>query len=111
MNFLVFSRKKILTSCGIAITYQTLYFISQSLFWSKTGDLVHRYTKSNQNFLTLEDTLLGYMADRVSWCGDPSDPGNLHLNTILFTLFSSDFVYNLNCPIVLKSENNTYFSG
>ncbi|XP_058659863.1 ADP-ribosyl cyclase/cyclic ADP-ribose hydrolase 1-like [Ammospiza nelsoni] len=48
---------------------------NKSLFWSKTNDLVHRYTKSNQNFLTLEDTLLGYMADRVSWCGDPSAPG------------------------------------
>ncbi|NXN10710.1 CD38 hydrolase, partial [Indicator maculatus] len=48
---------------------------NKSLFWSKTNDLVHRYTKSNQNFLTLEDTLLGYIADRVSWCGDPSAPG------------------------------------
>ncbi|XP_075355899.1 ADP-ribosyl cyclase/cyclic ADP-ribose hydrolase 1 [Mycteria americana] len=48
---------------------------NKSLFWSKTSDLAHRYTKSNQNFLTLEDTLLGYMADRVSWCGDPSAPG------------------------------------
>ncbi|NWH75772.1 CD38 hydrolase, partial [Piaya cayana] len=48
---------------------------NKSLFWSKTNDLAHRYTKSNQDFLTLEDTLLGYMADRVSWCGDPSDPG------------------------------------
>ncbi|XP_025908197.1 ADP-ribosyl cyclase/cyclic ADP-ribose hydrolase 1-like isoform X1 [Nothoprocta perdicaria] len=48
---------------------------NKSLFWSKTNDLVHRYTKSNHNFLTLEDTLLGYMADRVSWCGDPSAPG------------------------------------
>ncbi|KAI1238200.1 hypothetical protein IHE44_0012917 [Lamprotornis superbus] len=47
----------------------------ESLFWSKTGELAHRYTKSNQNFLTLEDTLLGYMADKVSWCGDPSAPG------------------------------------
>ncbi|KAF2976502.1 hypothetical protein EK904_014322 [Melospiza melodia maxima] len=71
---------------------KTLYLISQSLFWSKTNDLVHRYTKSNQNFLTLEDTLLGYMADRVSWCGDPSAPGNLHLSTILFTSFSSDLI-------------------
>ncbi|EMP39947.1 ADP-ribosyl cyclase 1 [Chelonia mydas] len=47
----------------------------QSLFWSKTNDLVHRYTKTNHNFLTLEDTLLGYMADGVSWCGNPSSPG------------------------------------
>ncbi|NXU84861.1 CD38 hydrolase, partial [Xiphorhynchus elegans] len=48
---------------------------NKSLFWSKTNDLVHRYTKSNQNFVTLEDTLLGYIADRISWCGDPSAPG------------------------------------
>ncbi|KAJ7402744.1 ADP-ribosyl cyclase/cyclic ADP-ribose hydrolase 1 [Pitangus sulphuratus] len=69
------NKENVLTSSSITITYQTLYLISQSLFWSKTNDLVHRYTKSNQNFLTLEDTLLGYMADRISWCGDPSAPG------------------------------------
>ncbi|KFW78992.1 ADP-ribosyl cyclase 1, partial [Phalacrocorax carbo] len=51
---------------------------NKSLFWSKTSDLAHRYTKSNQNFLTLEDTLLGYMADRISWCGDPSAPGRIN---------------------------------
>ncbi|XP_032629825.1 ADP-ribosyl cyclase/cyclic ADP-ribose hydrolase 1 isoform X2 [Chelonoidis abingdonii] len=48
---------------------------NKSLFWSKTSDLVHRYTKTNHHFLTLEDTLLGYMADGVSWCGNPSSPG------------------------------------
>ncbi|XP_050803899.1 ADP-ribosyl cyclase/cyclic ADP-ribose hydrolase 1 isoform X2 [Gopherus flavomarginatus] len=48
---------------------------NKSLFWSKTNDLVHRYTKTSHNFLTLEDTLLGYMADGVSWCGNPSSPG------------------------------------
>ncbi|KAL8207594.1 UNVERIFIED_CONTAM: hypothetical protein K2H54_059503, partial [Gekko kuhli] len=41
----------------------------KSLFWSKTNNLVHRYTKANRDFLTLEDTLLGYMADGMSWCG------------------------------------------
>nr|XP_060633932.1 ADP-ribosyl cyclase/cyclic ADP-ribose hydrolase 1-like isoform X2 [Anolis sagrei ordinatus] len=48
---------------------------NKSLFWSKTGNLVHRYTKANQDFVTLEDTLLGYIADGISWCGDPSSPG------------------------------------
>ncbi|EOB03210.1 ADP-ribosyl cyclase 1, partial [Anas platyrhynchos] len=48
---------------------------NKSLFWSKTNDLAHRYTKSSHGFLTLEDTLLGYMFDGVSWCGDPSVPG------------------------------------
>ncbi|XP_019408999.1 PREDICTED: ADP-ribosyl cyclase/cyclic ADP-ribose hydrolase 1 [Crocodylus porosus] len=48
---------------------------NKSLFWSKTNELVHRYTKADDNFLTLEDTLLGYIADQVSWCGDPASPG------------------------------------
>uniref|UniRef100_A0A8D0AZ51 ADP-ribosyl cyclase/cyclic ADP-ribose hydrolase 1 n=1 Tax=Salvator merianae TaxID=96440 RepID=A0A8D0AZ51_SALMN len=48
---------------------------NKSLFWSKTKDLVHRYTQANNDFLTLEDTLLGYIADGLSWCGDPSSPG------------------------------------
>ncbi|XP_074847839.1 ADP-ribosyl cyclase/cyclic ADP-ribose hydrolase 1-like isoform X2 [Carettochelys insculpta] len=48
---------------------------NKSLFWSKTNDLVHRYTKTNHNFLTLEDTLLGYVADGVSWCGSRFSPG------------------------------------
>ncbi|KAJ7329298.1 hypothetical protein JRQ81_015472 [Phrynocephalus forsythii] len=48
---------------------------NKSLFWSKTNDLVHRYTKANSDFLTLEDTLIGYIADGISWCGKPSSPG------------------------------------
>ncbi|XP_042326526.1 ADP-ribosyl cyclase/cyclic ADP-ribose hydrolase 1 [Sceloporus undulatus] len=48
---------------------------NKSLFWSKTNDLVHRYTKANQDFVTLEDTLLGYIADGISWCGNPTSPG------------------------------------
>ncbi|XP_007424925.2 ADP-ribosyl cyclase/cyclic ADP-ribose hydrolase 1 [Python bivittatus] len=48
---------------------------NKSLFWSKTHDLVHRYTKINNDFLTLEDTLLGYIADGISWCGNPFDSG------------------------------------
>ncbi|OXB53752.1 hypothetical protein ASZ78_014544 [Callipepla squamata] len=47
---------------------------NKSLFWSKTKDLVHLYTKSSHRFLTLEDTFLGYMLDGISWCGDPSAP-------------------------------------
>uniref|UniRef100_A0ACB8E6P5 Uncharacterized protein n=1 Tax=Sphaerodactylus townsendi TaxID=933632 RepID=A0ACB8E6P5_9SAUR len=48
---------------------------NKSLFWSKTNNLVHRYTKANQDVLTLEDTLLGYIADGMSWCGSNSEPG------------------------------------
>ncbi|XP_066489028.1 ADP-ribosyl cyclase/cyclic ADP-ribose hydrolase 1-like [Tiliqua scincoides] len=48
---------------------------NKSLFWSKTKDLVHRFTKANHDFLTLEDTLAGYIADELSWCGDLASPG------------------------------------
>ncbi|XP_070804910.1 ADP-ribosyl cyclase/cyclic ADP-ribose hydrolase 1-like [Pituophis catenifer annectens] len=48
---------------------------NKSLFWSKTYDLAHHYTKTNHDFLTLEDTLLGYIADGITWCGNPSDSG------------------------------------
>ncbi|XP_061441443.1 ADP-ribosyl cyclase/cyclic ADP-ribose hydrolase 1 [Rhineura floridana] len=48
---------------------------NKSLFWSTTNDLVHRYTKADRGFLTLEDTMLGYIADGVTWCGDLSSPG------------------------------------
>ncbi|XP_076992573.1 ADP-ribosyl cyclase/cyclic ADP-ribose hydrolase 1 [Tamandua tetradactyla] len=43
----------------------------RSIFWSRMYDLAHKYTKVQQEMFTLEDTLLGYMADRLRWCGDP----------------------------------------
>ncbi|KAG3276877.1 ADP-ribosyl cyclase/cyclic ADP-ribose hydrolase 1 [Ictidomys tridecemlineatus] len=45
---------------------------NKTLFWSKLKDLAHQYTGVQQELVTLEDTLLGYMADRLTWCGDPS---------------------------------------
>ncbi|KAE8629198.1 hypothetical protein XENTR_v10000392 [Xenopus tropicalis] len=46
-----------------------LYICPQSLLWSKTNSLVHRYTKASQDFLTLEDTFLGSMFDGLMFCG------------------------------------------
>ncbi|XP_020848617.1 ADP-ribosyl cyclase/cyclic ADP-ribose hydrolase 1 [Phascolarctos cinereus] len=45
---------------------------NKTLLWSKTNELVHKYTKVQGNLLTMEDTLLGYMADGLTWCGNPS---------------------------------------
>ncbi|XP_054855719.1 ADP-ribosyl cyclase/cyclic ADP-ribose hydrolase 1-like isoform X2 [Eublepharis macularius] len=62
---------------------------NKSLFWSKTNNLVHRYTKANHDFITLEDTLLGYIADDITWCG------------------SSDLGINYNsCPKRNECESN-----
>ncbi|EFB27875.1 hypothetical protein PANDA_004359, partial [Ailuropoda melanoleuca] len=43
---------------------------NKTLFWSKSSQLAHDYTRVRQNMFTLEDTLLGYMADGLRWCGD-----------------------------------------
>uniref|UniRef100_A0A8C5KCQ4 ADP-ribosyl cyclase/cyclic ADP-ribose hydrolase 1 n=1 Tax=Jaculus jaculus TaxID=51337 RepID=A0A8C5KCQ4_JACJA len=45
---------------------------NKTLFWSKSKDLAHQYTWVHGNIFTLEDTLLGYIADDLTWCGDPS---------------------------------------
>ncbi|ELR55040.1 ADP-ribosyl cyclase 1, partial [Bos mutus] len=42
----------------------------QQVFWSKTKELAHEYAK-RRRLMTLEDTLLGYLADGLSWCGEP----------------------------------------
>ncbi|XP_012415323.2 ADP-ribosyl cyclase/cyclic ADP-ribose hydrolase 1 [Trichechus manatus latirostris] len=60
----------------IKLTTQTLP-CNQTLFWSKTNVLVHRYTKAQKELFTLEDTLLGYMADDLIWCGSS---GNSEMN-------------------------------
>ncbi|KAJ8010073.1 hypothetical protein DPEC_G00071200 [Dallia pectoralis] len=39
------------------------------LFWSKTWHIVHEFTKKRNCFQTLEDTLLGYIMDGLTWCG------------------------------------------
>ncbi|XP_004707898.2 ADP-ribosyl cyclase/cyclic ADP-ribose hydrolase 1, partial [Echinops telfairi] len=58
--------------------YQPLQYLANQtlpcnkfLYWSKAYTLVHQYTKVQQEMFTLEDTLLGYMADGLDWCGDP----------------------------------------
>ncbi|XP_024597557.1 ADP-ribosyl cyclase/cyclic ADP-ribose hydrolase 1 [Neophocaena asiaeorientalis asiaeorientalis] len=42
----------------------------KTVFWSKTKELAHQYTKVRREMFTLEDTLLGYIADDLNWCGD-----------------------------------------
>ncbi|XP_021066939.1 ADP-ribosyl cyclase/cyclic ADP-ribose hydrolase 1 isoform X1 [Mus pahari] len=45
---------------------------NKTLFWSKSKHLAHQYTWVQGKMFTLEDTLLGYIADDLRWCGDPS---------------------------------------
>ncbi|XP_061569338.1 ADP-ribosyl cyclase/cyclic ADP-ribose hydrolase 1-like [Cololabis saira] len=41
----------------------------KTMFWSKTKGLVHEFTKKRDHFITLEDTLLGYIMNDQTWCG------------------------------------------
>lgn len=52
-----------------------VFILSQTLFWSKSKHLAHQYTLVQGSIFTLEDTLLGYIADDLRWCGDPSTSG------------------------------------
>ncbi|XP_075050784.1 ADP-ribosyl cyclase/cyclic ADP-ribose hydrolase 1-like [Mixophyes fleayi] len=56
------------------VTGQTIP-CDKTLLWSRTNDLVHRYTKATENFVTLEDTFLGFLFNGLMWCGKTSGPG------------------------------------
>ncbi|XP_049645927.1 ADP-ribosyl cyclase/cyclic ADP-ribose hydrolase 1 [Suncus etruscus] len=43
---------------------------NKTVFWSRSKELVHQYTRLQKTLFTLEDTLLGYLADDLDWCGD-----------------------------------------
>ncbi|XP_078535105.1 ADP-ribosyl cyclase/cyclic ADP-ribose hydrolase 1-like [Lissotriton helveticus] len=85
--------------CDItAVDYQTFMEVSsypilcnRSLFWSKTYDLAHRYVNAAQKkVITLEDTLLGYITNGLSWCG---------------TSYTSELNYQ-SCPSKDECESN-----
>ncbi|XP_063339267.1 ADP-ribosyl cyclase/cyclic ADP-ribose hydrolase 1-like [Pelmatolapia mariae] len=43
---------------------------NKMMFWSKTKDVVHGFTAKRKDcFATLEDTLLGYALNGLTWCG------------------------------------------
>ncbi|XP_069601900.1 ADP-ribosyl cyclase/cyclic ADP-ribose hydrolase 1-like [Ranitomeya imitator] len=48
---------------------------NKTLLWSRTNELVHRYTKATENFITLEDTFLGFVFNGLMWCGKKIRPG------------------------------------
>lgn len=50
------------------------------MFWSKTSELVHKYTKDKgkKDCFTQEDTLLGYILDNEKWCGKEGSNGKIN---------------------------------
>lgn len=45
------------------------------MFWSKTKDVVHDYNGKTSCFVTMEDTLLGSVLDKLTWCGKEGSNG------------------------------------
>ncbi|GFN85020.1 ADP-ribosyl cyclase 1 [Plakobranchus ocellatus] len=45
------------------------------LFWSGVFSLAHKLGNDGQEYVTLEDTLVGYLANSITWCGQSSEPG------------------------------------
>lgn len=44
----------------------------QSLFWSGVGGLAKRLSKNGKDYMTLQDTLTGYLLDGLNFCGGPA---------------------------------------
>ncbi|KAM9337349.1 ADP-ribosyl cyclase/cyclic ADP-ribose hydrolase 1-like [Symphorus nematophorus] len=64
---------------------------NRMLFWSKTKDVVHEFTEKRDCFVTLEDTVLGAVADDLTWCGKEG----------------SNETFTTGCPGWKDCENNT----
>lgn len=62
-----------------------------SVFWSKSSQLAHLYTRVRQDMFTLEDTLIGYIADGLTWCGDA---GSYEMNYQSCPHWRKDCIHN-----------------
>ncbi|XP_078071163.1 ADP-ribosyl cyclase/cyclic ADP-ribose hydrolase 2-like [Mustelus asterias] len=63
---------------------------NKSLFWENTKLLVHRYSDKTRRMMPLGDTLIGYLADDLDWCGQLEPPG----------------INFVSCPTTTECENN-----
>ncbi|XP_029005026.1 ADP-ribosyl cyclase/cyclic ADP-ribose hydrolase 1-like isoform X2 [Betta splendens] len=63
---------------------------NRELFWSKTKQIVHAFTAKRDCYITMEDTLLGFMLDGLTWCGKEN----------------SSETFTSGCPGWSQCENN-----
>uniref|UniRef100_A0A0B6YAT0 Uncharacterized protein n=1 Tax=Arion vulgaris TaxID=1028688 RepID=A0A0B6YAT0_9EUPU len=55
-------------------TKQTLP-LDKVMFWSGVYTLSHKFAENGVRFITLEDTMIGYLANSLTWCGQETAPG------------------------------------
>ena len=51
-------------------------FVFQSILWSGTYDITHRYAADGARYVTMEDSLIGYLSNGLQWCGSLSPAGD-----------------------------------
>ncbi|BFZ14808.1 hypothetical protein BsWGS_17847 [Bradybaena similaris] len=49
--------------------------VDKVMFWSGVFSLAHKYAENGVRYITLEDTMIGYLANSLTWCGQESPPG------------------------------------
>ncbi|ESO89787.1 hypothetical protein LOTGIDRAFT_218611 [Lottia gigantea] len=49
---------------------------NKGMFWSGTYDIAHEYAEAGKRFVTLEDTMIGFLANSLIWCGSGSTGAN-----------------------------------
>eukprot|EP00794_Sanderia_malayensis_P007253 gene7253-8061_t len=54
--------------------------LNKTLFWEATKDTVEILTRINPSFVSLGNTLQGYIANNLVWCGGNSSDGINHTN-------------------------------
>jgi len=52
--------------------------ITNALFWSGAGELVHDFTFINDDYIVLEDTLTGNLLNGLTWCGSNTTADGLN---------------------------------
>ena len=73
LNQIASSIRGVLTLTSYGLHY--FNFTNQVLFWSGVYTLAHRYAEAGRNYVTLEDTLIGYLMNSLVWCGQSEEPG------------------------------------
>ncbi|KAL3848225.1 hypothetical protein ACJMK2_019098 [Sinanodonta woodiana] len=48
---------------------------NQTLFWSGSYVISHEYAETSRRYFTLEDILIGYVVNNLTWCGQKKAPG------------------------------------
>uniref|UniRef100_A0A8D0UR33 ADP-ribosyl cyclase/cyclic ADP-ribose hydrolase 1 n=2 Tax=Sus scrofa TaxID=9823 RepID=A0A8D0UR33_PIG len=88
----------------------------KTVFWSKTKELAHQYTKTQKGLFTLENTLLGYIADDLSWCGKvgsseinlESCPDRRNCNSNFVSVFWNLLSKRMSSPIKPSDDTSTH---